>query len=474
MDGKSEIGLIGLGVMGKSLALNMARNGIALSVFNRHVEGKEELVAERFVNTHANSFSMAGFDDIRQFVDSLRVPRNIFLMVNAGDAVDKVIEALLPFLESDDLIIDGGNSHYKDTHRREVDLKGKGILFLGTGISGGEEGALKGPSMMPGGSKAGYERVGKFLETIAARDRNGLPCCTYLGTEGAGHFVKMVHNGIEYAEMQAIAEVYYLLRYYYGVSPFEISDIFESWSEYGANSYLLEITSDILQTKESGALLLDKILDAAKQKNTGGWTVEAAFSLGVPLTTISEAVMARFLSSKKKERVKAMQIYGEQTAPLAPGADLGEMVGQQFGAYQATRMINHASGFSLLSEASAQYNWHLNLSEIARIWTNGCIIRSSLMERLVEFLKEPTPLLQQTEIVKEMKKHVPGLQRTVAAGLQAGYAMPVLSGALNYFLGYVAGESPANLIQAQRDYFGSHTYQRKDKSIDEHFHTQWK
>lgn len=474
MKNLSEIGLIGLGVMGKSLALNMDRHDMNISVYNRHVPHKEERVALKFVEEQGLESSMLGFDNVEKFIASLKVPRNIFLMVNAGAAVDMVIESLLSYLESGDLIIDGGNSHYEDTRRREKLLKEKGIHFLGVGISGGEEGALNGPSMMPGGSKAGYKRVGKLLETIAAKDKSGKPCCVYIGPEGSGHFVKMVHNGIEYAEMQTIAEIYNLLRYHLEAETDKIADIFDSWLKSGADSYLLEITIDILRTRESGDLLLDKILDAAKQKNTGGWTVEAGFQLGVPLPTIAESVMARSLSSRKSQRIRAMGVYGRLSGLATNGSKPKVALDKLYDAFQAARIINHASGFSLLYEASEQHNWQADLSEIARIWTNGCIIRSELMESMVDWLKPYRPLLLLPEVAGKMKEFLPGLTAVVTEGLSAGFALPVLSSALNYFLGYASGESPANLIQAQRDYFGAHTYQRIDKPKEEHFHTKWK
>lgn len=469
---KSELGLIGLGVMGKSLAINMADKDIQLSVYNRHVAGVEERIAEKFIKENQQLAKVKGFDDLVPFLDSLARPRNIMLMVNAGEAVDKIITTLKPHLNEGDLIIDGGNSHYQDTARRMKALHAAGLFFLGVGISGGEEGARIGPSIMPGGDSKAYERVGKYLEKIAAKDKDGLPCCVYIGTEGAGHFVKMVHNGIEYAEMEIVAELYHLLRFYAQVSPDDIAAIFESWKERGFSSYILEITIDILRKKESGEPLVDKILDAAKQKNTGGWTAEAAFKLGVPLNTISEAVMARLLSSKKKERVEAMRLYGTLSRPTDDSATTA-FCNKLLSTYVGAGIINHAIGFDLLHEASGQYQWHLRRSEIARIWTNGCIIRSDLMLRLVELLKNPSPILQQPLIVKDMKAHLPDLTEVISTGLRSGHPLPVLSAALNYFLGYTSAQSPANLIQAQRDYFGAHTYQRTDKPLDQHFHTVW-
>lgn len=475
MSSKTEFGLIGLGVMGKSLAVNMAGKGISLSVYNRHVPGKEEYIAQNFVDRHKGKADMQGFDDIHQFVDSLQKPRSILFMVSAGPAVDMIIESLLPLLEREDIIIDGGNSHYADSARRANNLEAKGIRFIGMGISGGEEGALKGPSLMPGGSKEGYKNIARYLEKIAATDKNGFPCCAYIGPEGAGHFVKMIHNGIEYGEMQLLAEAYYLLRNYSEYPLEKIADIFESWRHQELDSYILEITIDILRTKENGEPLLDKILDAAKQKNTGSWTVEAAFELGVPLSTMSEAVTARFLSSLKDQRLKATNIYSNGRADIENREKLPSSAfsNSLMKAYKTGRIINHAMGFDLLSRASQEYNWAIDLSEIARIWTNGCIIRSSLMEKLAGVLRSDIPLLQQDEIVHDMNTCISDLKNVVSEGLLAGCALPVLSAALNYFLGYTSGQSPANLIQAQRDYFGAHTYQRVDRPLTEHFHTQW-
>ncbi len=466
---KSEIGLLGLGVMGKSLALNLASKAYKVSVYNRHVEKREVDVAKKFVIENPE-LTFLGFDDLKAFVESLKRPRNILLMVNAGKVVDFVIDDLFPFLEEGDLIIDGGNSHYKDTIRRERELREKGILFMGAGISGGEDGARKGPSIMPGGPESSYERVGPILERIAARDKNGNPCCTYVGPDGAGHFVKMVHNGIEYGEMQLLAETYHLLRFHSGVNPEEIAALFENWNR-ELQSYLLEIFIDILRKKENGDLLLDKILDAAKQKGTGGWSTNAALKLGVPLDTISAAVMARNISGMKEERIAAARKYTFQS-PEKGKTELPRNV--IFEAFKATAIINHAIGFDLLTAASKEYNWNLNFSEIARIWTNGCIIRSQLMEDLVEkFRDHQGHLLMNEEIVREIKSIREALSAVVGSVLKAGFPMPVMSAAANYLLSFTAEQSSANMIQAQRDYFGAHMYERTDKPRGEFFHTEW-
>lgn len=471
MNPQSEFGVIGLGVMGKSLALNLASRGVRVAMYNRHVPGKEEGIAEQVIAENPSMTNIKGFDNLEEFVQSLEKPRKVLLMIYAG-AIDAQLDVLIPLLDSGDVVIDGGNSYYKDTARRTALLSGKGLHFVGTGISGGEEGARKGPSIMPGGPREGYEQIVKYLELIAARDSKGKPCTTYIGPDGAGHFVKMVHNGIEYAEMQALAEVYSLLRFMLGIAPAEIAGIFKDWQKNSLGSYLLEITIDILQKKEGDELLLDKILDQAEQKGTGGWSAAVALEYGVPYDTLSAAVMARALSAMKTERVKAAALYQKQS----PSVTINEksFVTSLKQAYQATRIINHEIGFSLMREVSVQLNWELNFSEIARIWTNGCIIRSQLMEELAEIYKHEQRLLMAPPIVDKIRNARQGFASVVALGLQYGIPLPVLSSALNYFIGYSTADSAANLLQAQRDYFGAHTYQRKDKTTGEYFHTQWK
>ncbi|MCY2687075.1 NADP-dependent phosphogluconate dehydrogenase [Salinimicrobium sp. TH3] len=470
MKEKAEIGLFGLGVMGQSLAINMASSGYKVSVYNRHVDKMEVDIAKNFVSKNVE-LNFEGFDDLKAFTQSLERPRNILLMVNAGKVIDFVIEDLLPYLDKDDLIIDGGNSHYKDTIRREKELKEKGILFMGVGISGGEEGARKGPSIMPGGPKSSYKRVGPILEKIAARDKNGDPCCAYIGPDGSGHFVKMVHNGIEYGEMQLIAETYHLLRFHTGTTSIEIAALFEEWNR-EVQSYLLEISIDILRKKEDGTFLLDNILDAAKQKGTGGWSTNAALELGVPLDTISAAVMARNISGMKESRTAAAKEYDSQ---ILEKGNIKELRNALFEAFKASSIINHATGFDLLSRASKEYEWKLNLSEVARIWTNGCIIRSKLMEDLVKkFEVYQQHILMHPDIVQEISTSRKSLTAVVGEALNAGFPVPVMSAAANYLLSFTAEQSSANMIQAQRDYFGAHTYERKDKPRGEFFHTEWK
>lgn len=463
-----EIGLVGLGVMGKSLALNMASKDIPVSVFNREVKDKEEGIAKDFAEKHSDVYDFPWFDDLEKFVKSLPAPRNIFLMVNAGKAVDYVIEEILPFLEKGDLLIDGGNSHYTDTNRRAEYLNEKGVLFLGTGVSGGEEGALKGPSIMPGGSKEGYDRIGEALEAISAKDSNEDPCCAYIGPGSSGHFVKMLHNGIEYGEMQLIAEFYHLMRFGLNYSPEEISQIFQKWNS-EQDSFLLKITIEILKFRENGELLLDQILDVAGQKGTGGWSSIAALNLGVSFDTITSAVMARNISADKNIRMDASEMYAPKEHEINISED------ELFKAYKAASTINHAIGFELLRSASDEFKWNLNYSEIARIWTNGCIIKSQLMKDLSKMLEDhgSVHILLNKKIAKKVNADKSSLSFVVGKSLEAEYPMQVSSSALNYLLGLSSKQSSANMIQAQRDFFGAHTYERKDKPRGEFFHTDW-
>ena len=472
MENQSEFGIIGMGVMGRSLALNLAGKGVRLSIYNRHVAGIEERVAQLIIENNPHFTNIQGFDHLEDFVGSLSAARKILLMIPAGEAVDLQVAALLPLLNPGDVLIDGGNSFYKDTSRRAVTLEEKGVLFVGAGVSGGEEGALKGPSIMPGGSRQGVEEIRSYLEMIAAKDRNGNACTAYIGPEGSGHFIKMVHNSIEYAEMQVLTEAYYLLRGYMQCSPEEISGVLTKWQNEGLDSYLLAITIDILKTYDGEDLLLDKILDQAAQKGTGGWSVSTALEYGVPYGVLAEAVMARSLSSQKEKRVSASRQYGHR---LITGIeDKKKFLLKIKNAYQATRIINHEVGFNLMAEVSQQEGWNLDFSEIARIWTNGCIIRSTLMEELVVLFRSDERILTAPSTADKMKRYQDDLAYVVGQGLQHGFALPVFSAAINYFLGAITGESPANLIQAQRDYFGAHTYQRTDAPKDQYFHTQWK
>ncbi|SDS57447.1 6-phosphogluconate dehydrogenase [Polaribacter sp. KT25b] len=463
---KSEFGLFGLGVMGKSLSRNLANKGFNISLFNRHVEGVEEDVAKKFKNEFKELSSSLAFDNIESFVNSLQKPRKIMLMVNAGKIVDYVIEDLLPFLDAGDILIDGGNSNYNKTKERFHYLKSKNIHFVGTGVSGGEEGALKGPSIMPGCDKDVYKDIQPFLEAIAAKDANNLPCCTHIGTEGSGHFVKMVHNGIEYAEMQLLAEVYVMLKAL-GNNPDQIATILESWKA-STNSYLLEITIDILRKKEGDDWLVNKIMDKAGNKGTGNWTTISTAELGVPSTMIASALFARYTSFYKEERITASENFEKNTT-----SNLNLTTDDILKAYQFARIINHYQGFKLIQEASKSYSWNLNLSELARIWTGGCIIKSDLMVEFVDIFKTTDNLLTNKIIIKKIKLLKPSIKKVVSEGILNELAIPTFSEAINFLNSFAVADSSANLIQAQRDYFGAHTYQRKDDNSKKFYHTDW-
>ncbi|WP_204218357.1 NADP-dependent phosphogluconate dehydrogenase [Tenacibaculum todarodis] len=466
MDNKAEFGLFGLGVMGKSLSRNLANNGFKIALFNRHVKDVEVDVAKNFKNDFEELSTALPFDNIESFVGSLQKPRKIMLMVNAGKIVDYVIEDLLPFLEAGDVLIDGGNSNYHKTKERFDYLKSKGINFVGTGVSGGEEGALKGPSIMPGGNKATYKEVKPYLEAIAAKDANNLPCCTHIGTEGSGHFVKMVHNGIEYVEMQLLAEVYTILKAL-GNNPDEIANILEGWKE-STNSYLLEITIDILRKKEGEGWLVDKIMDKAGNKGTGNWTTITTAQLGVPSTMITSALFARYTSFYKEERIAA-----SKNLEVNNTLDINLTVEDVLKAYQFARLINHYQGFKLIDEASKSYSWNLNLSELARIWTNGCIIRSDLMVELVTTFKSTDNILTDKKVIEQLKTLKPSIKKVVSECILNELATPNLNESISFLNSFVIENSSANLIQAQRDYFGAHTYQLKNDKTNKFYHTDW-
>ncbi|MFC2110627.1 NADP-dependent phosphogluconate dehydrogenase [Bacteroidota bacterium] len=463
---KSEFGLFGLGVMGKSLSRNLANNGFNISLFNRHIDGVEENVALNFKNEFKELASAKAFDNIESFVNSIQQPRKIMLMVNAGKTIDIVIDVLIPYLSEGDILIDGGNSNYNKTKERFEYLKTKNIHFIGTGVSGGEEGALKGPSIMPSGDKEAYKSVAPYLNAIAAKDANGLPCCTYIGNEGSGHFVKMVHNGIEYAEMQLLAEVFQMLTAM-GNNPDEIASIMETWKS-TANSYLLEITIDILRKKEGDDWLVQKILDKAGNKGTGNWATIATAELGVPSSLIAAALFARYTSFYKEDRVELNEIFENSNS-----GKMNLSIDDVFNAYQFARIMNHYQGVKLISEASKRYHWDLNLSEIARIWTSGCIIKSMLMQDLVEALKETDNILKHEKFISLIKEMRPSVNKVVSECVFNEIAIPCFSESVNFFNGFTTNNSPANLIQAQRDYFGAHTYQRIDDNSGEFHHTNW-
>jgi 6-phosphogluconate dehydrogenase len=462
---KSEFGLFGLGVMGKSLSRNLAQKGFKISIFNREAKGTEEDVAINFKSSYKELETAQPFSDIKAFVNSLQTPRRIMLMVNAGKITDMVIEDLIPYLSDGDVLIDGGNSNYLKTKERYDYLKSKNINFIGVGVSGGEEGALKGPSIMPGGNMETYDLVKPYLESIAAKDANGLPCCTYIGEEGSGHFVKMVHNGIEYVEMQLLAEVYTILNTM-GNNPDEIANILESWKT-KADSYLLGITIAILRKKDGNDWLVNKIVDKAGNKGTGNWTTIATAELGAPSTLIASALFARYTSFYKEERIQANKNFNIEPSKLNLEVD------DVLNAYQFARIINHYQGLKLISEAGKAYNWSLNLSEIARIWTNGCIIKSDFMVELIAVLKEDDNILKHKNIINQVKSLKPSINKVVSECVLNELAIPSLSEAVNFLNGYVTSNSSANIIQAQRDYFGAHTYQRTDDTSGKFHHTNW-
>ncbi|MFB9057176.1 NADP-dependent phosphogluconate dehydrogenase [Mariniflexile ostreae] len=462
---KSEFGLFGLGVMGKSLSRNLAQKGFKISIFNREEKGSEEDVAITFKDAYKELEQAQAFSNIEAFVNSLQTPRRIMLMVNAGKVTDLVIEDLIPFLSDGDILIDGGNSNYVETKERYDYLKSKKIHFIGVGVSGGEEGALKGPSIMPGGNKETYHLIKPYLESIAAKDANGLPCCTYIGEEGSGHFVKMVHNGIEYVEMQLLAEVYTILKIM-GHNPDEIAAILESWKA-KADSYLLGITIAILRKKEGDYWLVDKIVDKAGNKGTGNWTTIATAQLGTPSTLIASALFARYTSFYKEERLQASDHFNIKPTPLE--LELQDVLK----AYQFSRIMNHYQGLKLISEAGKTYKWHLNLSEIARIWTNGCIIKSDFMLELVSVLKEDDNILTHPTIINQVRSLKPSINKVVSQCVLNELAIPCLSESVNFLNGYATANSSANIIQAQRDYFGAHTYQRTDDASGRFHHSNW-
>ena len=463
MKQNSNFGIIGLGVMGRSLAKNIASKGFSLSVYNRYTEAEKQVVPN-FLNETTND-AIQGFTDMSAFVASLEPPRKLLLMVNAGTAVDAVIDQLKPLLAHDDLIIDGGNSHFQDTQRRVKELEAGGIQFLGVGVSGGEQGALNGPSMMAGGNAEAYASVQPIFEAIAAKDTNNRPCVAYLGTDGCGHFVKTIHNGIEYAEMQLLAECYSLLAPSHSYQ--EVADIFNDWNQGKLASYLLEITATILTKKEGNDYLLDKILDQAGSKGTGSWSSQLAFQLGVAASMINAAVTSRYISALKEKRVQMAALVERSNSDVV--IDVQKLKE----AYQFARLINHYQGFEIIKAASEANNWNVNISETARIWTQGCIIKSRLMESLAELFKQETDLFKHPEIISEVKNNSNAIKKILIHSFSLNIATPCLSNSLQYWLSITSEKSSANIIQAQRDFFGAHTYQRIDKPLTEFFTTNW-
>lgn len=461
---KTSFGVIGLGVMGKSISLNIAEKGHTLSVYNRSTEGEENIVND-FID--ACEFEhVKGFTDLKEFVDSIATPRKILMMIKAGPVVDYVLQELIPILSEGDTIIDGGNSHYQDTRRRHELLSSHNLHFIGSGVSGGEEGARRGPSIMPGGPKESYELVAPILESIAAKDTNGNPCCRYIGPDGAGHFVKMIHNGIEYAEMELLAESYAVLQNQ--MSYPEMADLFDEWNNSEHASYLLEITRDILRNKDEGRYVLDLILDKAGNKGTGSWSSKAALDLGVANTMMADAVFARYISSYKSQRVALVANLGD-TEKEEVDLDV-ETLSK---AYKFVRLINHHQGFEVMRQASEAYDWSLDLSNIASIWTSGCIIRSAFMQEAISRYDIHDSLLDHEDILHELKELENAVQLVIAHSLITRTAVPVISSAYQYWIAMTTQRLPANMIQAQRDYFGAHTYKRVDKDESESFHTLW-
>ena len=472
----SDIGMIGLAVMGENLTLNMENKGFTVSVYNREIPGVEEGVVDRFMNGRGKGKNFMGFTDLEAFVKSIKRPRKIMMMIKAGKPVDEQIEKLLPLLDEGDIIIDGGNSNFEDTIRRTKYLEDKGILFVGTGVSGGEEGALNGPSLMPGGSEKAWRHVKPVFMKIAAKVDDGTPCANWVGSDGAGHFVKMVHNGIEYGDMQIIAESYWLMKNLLKMSNPEIHEVFKKWNEGELSSYLIEITADILIYKDDdGGYLIDKILDAAGQKGTGKWSVISALNVGVPLNLISESVFFRILSSMKEERVEASKILGNGNSVSFDG-DKESFVNNIEKALYASKLVSYAQGFSLMRKAAGEYGWNLNYGDIAMLWRGGCIIRSVFLDKIKNaFDKNPElPNLLLDDFFKDkVIGSLTGWKKVVSQAVLNDIPVPAMATALNYFNGYRSEHLPANLIQAQRDYFGAHTYERVDKQRKQYFHTDW-
>lgn len=467
---KADFGLIGLAVMGQNLVLNMDDHGYTVAVFNRTTSKVDD-----FINGNAEGTKVIGTHSIDELVSVLKRPRMVMLLVKAGKPVDAFIDQLVPHLEEGDIIIDGGNSNYHDTMRRTAYVESKGLLYIGTGVSGGEEGARYGPSIMPGGSPEAWQHVRPIFQAIAAKVDDGTTCCDWVGENGAGHFVKMTHNGIEYGDMQLICESYYLMKYALGMSADEMHRVFAEWNEGKLDSYLIEITRDILDYKdEDGSPLVEKILDTAGQKGTGKWTAVSALDMGIPLTLISEAVLARFLSALKDERVAASKIL--RGPKLMFEGDKTAFVNDLRDALYAAKIISYTQGYMLMRAAAGEYGWNLNNGGIALMWSGGCIIRSVFLGKIKDaFERDPSlsNLLLDPYFREEIEAAQPAWRRVVARAVEMGIPVPAMSSALAFYDGYRSARLPANLLQAQRDYFGAHTYERVDKPRGEFFHTNW-
>lgn len=470
MKTKADIGLIGLAVMGENLVLNMESKGFTVAVYNRTVEK-----VDKFMNGRGKDKNFIGGHTIEEFINSLERPRKVMMLVKAGQPVDDFIELLLPHLEEGDIIIDGGNSHFPDSIRRTKYVESKGMLFIGTGVSGGEEGALLGPSIMPGGSADAWPHVKEIFQAVSAKVEDGTPCCDWVGDDGAGHFVKMVHNGIEYGDMQLISEAYNLMKNLLGMNADEMHQVFTEWNDGDLDSYLIEITRDILGYKdEDGEALVEKILDTAGQKGTGKWTGVEALNLGIPLTLIGESVFARCLSAIKEERVAASKILTGPT-PSFKG-DRSAFIEDIKKALYASKIVSYAQGYTLMREAAKEYGWELNYGGIALLWRGGCIIRSVFLDKIKDAFdsnSELPNLLLDPFFKEKVEAAQEGWRRVVSTALVNGIPVPAFTTALNYFDGYRSERLPANMLQAQRDYFGAHTYERVDKPRGEFFHTNW-
>lgn len=462
------MGVVGVGVMGRSLALNFESKGFSVSVYDLSAEKVNEII-----DTNKGK-RLFGTTNIVEFIQSLEIPRKILIMVPAGIITDKAIESLLPHLDKNDILIDGGNTFFKDTIRRNKELAEKGIMFIGAGVSGGEEGALTGPAIMPSGQREAYDLVGPLLTEISAKV-NGEPCCTYIGPDGAGHYVKMVHNGIEYSDMQLICEAYHLMKELLGLSTQELHEVFSEWNQGELDSYLIEITADIFSKTdpETGKPLVDVILDTAGQKGTGKWTSEDALDLGVPLSIITESVFSRFLSAMKEERVRASKVLkGPQLGSY--GGDKQEFIEALRKALYLSKIISYAQGFSQYKQASVEYNWDLNFGEIAMIFRGGCIIRAAFLQNIKDaYDRNPKldNLLMDPYFQDIVETYQEAAREVVSVAVKAGIPVPGLASALAYYDSYRTEVLPANLLQAQRDYFGAHTYQRVDREGT--FHTEW-
>lgn len=465
---KQQIGVVGMAVMGRNLALNIESRGYTVSIFNRSTDKTDEVVAE---NPGKN---LVPYYTVQEFVESLEKPRRILLMVKAGEATDKTIDSLKPYLEKGDILIDGGNTFFQDTIRRNRELSAEGFNFIGTGVSGGEEGALKGPSIMPGGQKHAYELVAPILKKIAAVAEDGEACVTYIGSDGAGHYVKMVHNGIEYGDMQLIAEAYSLLKHGLNLSNDELATTFTEWNKGELNSYLIDITKDIFTKKdEEGKYLVDVILDEAANKGTGKWTSQSSLDLGEPLSLITESVFARYISSLKDQRVAASKVLSGPKAQVFSG-DKAEFVEKVRRALYLGKIVSYAQGFSQLRAASEEYSWDLNYGEIAKIFRAGCIIRAQFLQKITDAYAQDASianLLLAPYFKQVADEYQQALRDVVSYAVQNGITTPTFSAAISYYDSYRSAVLPANLIQAQRDYFGAHTYKRTDK--EGVFHTEW-